>query len=190
MCLPHHVALLLLGHHPQQLPQHTRNTAREQCRQPLSSEGVACKYTILEKGAEPGASLSMSPVQCDPLPLSVCHCPGVCATVIPPGFALPDGADTPVQCGVEGSGPTASGTYMAEWKPLSAATSCVRCGDGISATGLDQVTSYDLLGAATQYDVATSAAACCKCKPLGCLTHNLMLHLTNNYPTTGGFIVQ
>jgi hypothetical protein len=76
-----------------------------------------------------------------------------CPVVTPPGFYTTPASGTTV-CG--------PGEFRAEWSPNTAATSCSKCGDGISAAKLEQITYRASDGSALIQDVSTNADACCE----------------------------
>jgi hypothetical protein len=91
--------------------------------------------------------------------------------VTPPGHLTNIAAATTTKC--------AAGSYRADWKPASAAASCVACGANIFTNEVDQVAVYkiDTLEAANPETVAASAAACCEYNHISCMLCLCGIHL-------------
>jgi len=80
----------------------------------------------------------------------VCLC-----AVTPPGYKTTNG--TTVPCG--------DGEYRPDWRPATAASRCLECGEHIMSYPLDQIVQYAITvdANATQVAVRASAASCCEC---------------------------
>jgi hypothetical protein len=58
------------------------------------------------------------------------------------------------------------GEYRPEWTVPAQASSCVPCGEGISAEKTEQITLYDIANETIKkvLNVAGSVAGCCECR--------------------------
>lgn len=77
------------------------------------------------------------------------------SAVVPPGYYF-DGTTT-TKC--------AAGSYRADWKTTTQATSCISCGEGVKAATTDQIKQYNITDATIteMVQVTTSSDDCCKC---------------------------